>query len=298
MQCLCSDTKTTDVGHEDTSKRNSRSNNPSISSSSILSYWIHAQYWETSQRSGYWTEFWDGINCHMYRHVNFFEYGAHQRHAELIIRQLELSSSSQTVSTSSERSESGVDLSSFFSTTNHILYRSVTMRLCYLALDRSDVQFLSKGQTHWMRVPTVGHLETLKRDVRFLIWHGRLTQEFMRQIEESSRVGNFIDSNHAGFLKTQKSTSSLKLFLLLSECWSYRPEFGRIKVLRSDEGIVSRTWNSLKDLKVDISKNSKIDRAVLEVRVDTSAGRDIALRRGVRRIRHITTPSLWVQKLT
>ena len=41
------------VGHEDTTKKNSRNNCPSISSSSILPHWDHAQHWETSQMSGH-----------------------------------------------------------------------------------------------------------------------------------------------------------------------------------------------------------------------------------------------------
>ena len=54
----------------------------------------------------------------------------------------------------------------------------------------------------------------------------------------------------------------------------------------------------LKDLGVDINKNTNIDKAVLEVRVDASAGRGIAVRRGARRIRHSATPTLRVQMLT
>ena len=54
----------------------------------------------------------------------------------------------------------------------------------------------------------------------------------------------------------------------------------------------------LKDLGVDISKNTQIDKAVLEVRIDASAGRGIAARRGAGRIRHTATPTFWVQKLT
>ena len=52
----------------------------------------------------------------------------------------------------------------------------------------------------------------------------------------------------------------------------------------------------LKDFGVDINKNTKSDKAVLEVRVDASAGRGTAVRRGAGRIRHIATPTLWVQK--
>ena len=54
----------------------------------------------------------------------------------------------------------------------------------------------------------------------------------------------------------------------------------------------------LKDFGVDISKNTKIDKAVLEVRVDASAGRGMAVRRGAREIRHVAAPTLRVQQLT
>ena len=54
----------------------------------------------------------------------------------------------------------------------------------------------------------------------------------------------------------------------------------------------------LKHLGVYISKNTKIDKAVLEVGVDASAGRGITVPRGAWRIRHIATPTLWVQGVT
>ena len=72
------------------------------------------------------------------------EYEADPRHAELIIHHLGLSNSSRSVSTSSEKSKPGVDLSSSLNSADHTLYRSATMRLCYLALDRPDLQFPSK----------------------------------------------------------------------------------------------------------------------------------------------------------
>ena len=51
-----------------------------------------------------------------------------------------------------------------------------------------------------------------------------------------------------------------------------------------------------KDSGVDVSKITKIDKAVLEMRVDASAGQGIAVRRGAGRIRHIAAPTLWVIK--
>ena len=82
------------------------------------------------------------------------EYEADPGHAELIIHQLGLSCSSRSVSTPSEKSNPGVDLSSLLNSADHALYRSATMRLCYLALDRPDQQFPSKELACWMQAPT------------------------------------------------------------------------------------------------------------------------------------------------
>ena len=57
------------------------------------------------------------------------EYKADPRHAELIIHLLGLSSSSRSVSTPSEKSKPGVNLSSLLNSADHTLYRSATMRL-------------------------------------------------------------------------------------------------------------------------------------------------------------------------
>ena len=75
------------------------------------------------------------------------------RHAELIIHQLGLSCSSRSVSTPSEKSKPGVDLSSLVNSAHHTLYRS-SMRLCYLELDRPDLQ---SHQKNWCKH---GQLET------------------------------------------------------------------------------------------------------------------------------------------
>ena len=54
----------------------------------------------------------------------------------------------------------------------------------------------------------------------------------------------------------------------------------------------------LKDLGVDLAQDGKVEHPVVEVTVDATAGRGVALRRGAGRIRHIATPTLWVPKLT
>ena len=48
----------------------------------------------------------------------------------------------------------------------------------------------------------------------------------------------------------------------------------------------------LRDLGVKLTGD-----ATVEVKVDAAAGRGVAMRRSAGRIRHIATPTLWVQKL-
>ena len=109
----------------------------------------------------------------------------------------------------------------------------------------------------------------------------------------------FTDSDHAGCLKARKSTSSSKLF-----CGSHvlrsTSTTQRVIALSSGESEfcallnadVSRTWSSLNAQRfgIDISKNTQMDKAVLEVRVDALAGRGIAIPQGAGRIRHNATP--------
>ena len=218
------------------------------------------------------------------------EYEADPRHAELIVHRLGLSCPSRSVSTPSEKSKPGVDLSSLASSADHTLYRSATMRLCCLALDRPDLHYPSKELA-----PTVGNLAALKRVARYFIGHGRLFLEFVRQVEEPFHVVVFTDSDHEGCLKAHKkhifiqivlfshmlrSTSTMQGDIALSSGESEL--YALVKVTSAGVGAVSM----LKDLG-----------AVLEVRVDASAGRGIAVRRGAGRIHHIATPTLWDQEL-
>ena len=226
------------------------------------------------------------------------EYEADPRHAELLVHQLGLSCSSKGVSTPGERSKPSVDFGTPLGRDEHILYRSATMRLCYLALDRPDLQFPSKELARWMQKPTVGDFEGLKRAARYLLKYGRLVQEFVRQFEEPQHLVVF---THAGCLRTRKSTSSFKIMygqhLLRSasstqaviSLSSGESEFySLVKGVPAGLGAVAM----LRDLGVKLTGD-----ATVEVKVDATAGRGVAMRRSAGRIRHIATPTLWVQKL-
>ena len=123
----------------------------------------------------------------------------------------------------------------------------------------------------------------------------------MRQFEEPQHLVVFTDSDHARCLRTRKSTSSFKMMYgqhLLRSASSTQAVislssgesdfYSPVKGVAAGLGAVA----ILRDLGVELTGD-----AAVEVKVDATAGRGVAMRRGAGRIRHIATPTLWVQKL-
>ena len=117
-----------------------------------------------------------------------------------------------------------------------------------------------------------------------------LNQEVVRHVEEPSDVVVFTDSDHASCLKHAKVHHHPNCSVVLT-CHvppALRKEvialssgesgfYALVKGISAGLGAVSM----LKDLGVDIRKNTKIGKAILEVRVGASVGRGMAVRRGV-----------------
>ena len=78
------------------------------------------------------------------------------------------------------------------------MYRSATVRLCFHALDRPDLQGEWRDGRRHQQLETCKHSEV----ARYSTGHGRLIQEFVRQVEESQIVV-FTDSDHANCLTSR-----------------------------------------------------------------------------------------------
>ena len=112
------------------------------------------------------------------------------------------------------------------------------------------------------------------------------------------KVVAFSDSDHAGCLKTRKSTSCAMVFLgkhlvkssastqgVISLSSGESEFYSAVKTASTGLGMISL----LRDMGIDVKQP-------LDERLDASAGIGIAQRRGAGRIRHIATPTLWLQK--
>ena len=92
-------------------------------------------------------------------------------------------------------------------------YRSVVMRAAYLSQDRPDLSYSTKELERDMQKPTEQPKTNLKRLGRYLKKRPRLVQLFIEQTSTTNvvRLDVYGDSDHAGCLKTRKSTTGMVL---------------------------------------------------------------------------------------
>jgi len=221
-----------------------------------------------------------------------------QRHAELVVKDLELELTSKSVSTpydGTDKAEDEEELSPAEATQ----YRSNVARGNFMSQDRSDIQYTVKELSRGMASPKRCDLTRLKRFARYLIKAQRVKLIFRYlTAEEAEKITVHSDTDFAGCRKTRKSTSGGVLMIgsHLIKSWSSTQTvialfsgeaeyYGMVKA--AAQGIGAKAM--LLDFGVDIKEP-------IDVMSDASAAIGIAQRRGMGKVRHIETNQLWLQE--
>ncbi|CAK0860738.1 unnamed protein product, partial [Prorocentrum cordatum] len=174
-------------------------------------------------------------------------------------------------------------------------YRSACMRMGYLALGRPEVQFTAKECARGMQRPTERHLRLLKRAGRFLIGAPRAIWKWGRQ-RAPAVMDIYSDTDWAGCPITRRSTSSVVIkhgqHLIVTASTTQIPismssgeaEFyGCVRAVSRAIGMQSLCQGLGRDVS-------------LRIWSDSAAALGIMQRRGCGKVRHLETPTLWVQK--
>ena len=172
------------------------------------------------------------------------------------------------------------------------------MRLGFLALDRPDLQYTAKENARGMSAPTVRHLNMLKRAARYLLHSPGLVWVWKKQ-RWPGKVLARSDTDWAGCPVTRKSTNGTAV-MFGSHCWLTQSSTQTPISLSSGEaefyGLVKTGSRAIgiHNLCHDLGFHLWGELA-LEVSTDSSAAKGVAVRRGVGKIRHLETGSLWIQ---
>ena len=225
-----------------------------------------------------------------------WELEADPRHAELIIEDMGLQNAKSVVTPGEDVShdETGGDdeeLDEYYTQR----FRSLTARANYLSADRPDLQFSVKELCRDMSRPKQSSWNRLKRVAKFLIGKPRMVWKYCWE-DCSSELDGYSDSNWAGCRVSRKSTSGGAVMIgsHVIRTWSKTQStlalssaeaelFGGVKTACETLGVAS--------LLSDLGQEVK-----LRMHMDASAALGIAQRKGVGKVRHLSTGTLWLQE--
>ena len=225
-----------------------------------------------------------------------WEYESDQRHVEIMLEQLELTSCKPLGTPGVEEAackEEHVSVPLSAEATSQ--YRAITARANYLAQDRSDIQYAVKELCRRMSDPDEECWARLRRLGRYLRGRSRAVTKFPWQATTWIQ-DVYSDANWAGCKTSRKSTSGGAL-LLGSHClktWSKTQ--GTIAQSSAESellGIVKAASEALG--MVSLAADFGIE-LMTRLHVDASAALGILERRGVGRVRHLDVGSLWLQE--
>ena len=223
------------------------------------------------------------------------EYEADPRHAEILVAQMKLTQSSKAAPTPGVKAKVTESSLEELPSDEAAVYRSACVRLGYLASDRPEVQFAAKECARGMAKPTRAHQEALKRAVRFVHGNRRVVWRYERQPRRSF-IDAFSDSDWAGCPVTRRSTSATALRhgrRLISTSSTTQVPIS----LSSGEAefySIAKTASKLLGL-IRVAEDYGVE-AQGRLWTDAAAAKGMASRRGVGGVRHLETPTLWVQK--
>ena len=175
------------------------------------------------------------------------------------------------------------------------LYRSLVMKLAYVAQDRVDIAEAVKCPTRHMKEPRSGHMQELKRLGRYLVKNRRCVLTYARQTSDATLQVD-VDSDWAEDLLGRKNTTGLivrrgkhllrhmsRLQTLVALSSGEAEHCALIREACTSLGIQSHDQDWMFDVPIHIYS-------------DSSAARSVARRRGTGgRLRHIQTRHLWSQ---
>ena len=225
-----------------------------------------------------------------------WEYEPDQRHAELIVESLGLTSANAvTTPGEDEKKWEETENQKPLDEEKTKRFRQIAARANYLATDRPDIMYAVKEACRHMASPTTGAWRMLKRIGRYLAGKPRTLLEYKWQGKETE-VEGFSDSDWAGCRTTGKSTSAGALLIgsHFLKGWSRTQNcvtmssaeaelVAMVKLTAEVMGVLSMAKDWGEDMKG-------------RVFADSSAALAISNRKGSGKLRHINIGLLWIQE--
>ena len=227
---------------------------------------------------------------------NGWEYEADQRHADIIVKELNLRDA-KGVKTPGEDEKPWLaeEDATALAGKDATGYRALSARSNYLAQDRSDIQYAVKEICRAMSAPTKGDLRKLRRLGRYLIERPRVVIRYDYQ-GNTEDLNGYSDSDWAGCRRTAKSTSGGAV--LKGSHWlkSWSTTQKNVTLSSGEAELVAAIKMSAELIGITQLAHDWGDELQGHVHVDSSAAIGIIGRRGCGKMRHVKVGMLWIQE--
>ena len=175
------------------------------------------------------------------------------------------------------------------------LYRGVAARLNYMGPDRPDMQYAIKEAARAMSSPRQCDWAILKKAVRYLLYRPRLVMRYDWQSKQTC-IDGYTDSDWAGCSKSRKSTSGAVIMLGKHLVKSYSRMQKVIAMSSAEAETYGMVSCSAEILGIQACARDMGMYFEATIYADASAALGIVQRRGIGKVRHIRTQSLWLQE--
>ena len=174
-------------------------------------------------------------------------------------------------------------------------YHTLAARLNFYALGRLDLVYSVKELMRKLSKPTKDDLVKLKRAARYLLSSPRLVVEYpWRALSDVLTI--YTDADHAGCLRTRKSTSGGVILWgrAMLKAWSRTQTL--IALSSGESELAAVTKAAAEGFGVQSVLRDFGHHVSIEIHSDATAAIGICKRQGLGRVRHLATADLWLQQ--
>ena len=175
------------------------------------------------------------------------------------------------------------------------MYKSCTMRLAFVAIDRPEIGYVSKELCRAVSRPTQHAWEHLKHAARYLQHRPRVQWVYASQ-RPPAVVDAFSDSDFAGCRTSRRSTSGTVVRVGLHTISRSSSTQGTIALSSTESEFYAAVRSACRGLGVKQLAAGLGTALGLRAHTDSSGALGLASRRGAGGARHIATPALWLQE--
>ena len=226
-------------------------------------------------------------------------YEADEKHVQTVIREVGLDGLSKGSDSPLPKAYEAVEEDQELHPEKAMKYRRIAATVNYLALDRVDLQFAAGVLGRTAARPTERSWANLKKVARYLISVPTVLYRYRpSRAKVALKVVAYSDSDWAGCRSTRRSVSGgiLTVGGGLIKAWSNRQASVALSSAEAEFYAATKTTAEAIGIKSLMEDLGWSPAGALEVRMDASAAKAMASRRGIGRTRHLEVRHLWIQE--